>query len=219
VSGATQRPGACAPSAERNKGPILEVLRRVLPARGLALEIASGTGQHVVHFARALPELRWQPSEIDPLLRRSIAAWIAAERLANVAPPIGLDAERLPWPVAAADAVLAINLVHIAPWSTAQALVEGARRVLRPGGVLFLYGPYRRFGAHTAPSNERFDAELRAQDPRWGVRDMEAVAALAAGAGFALEEAIAMPANNFSLVFRARPGIRRGGRGASPPRS
>jgi SAM-dependent methyltransferase len=202
VSGASQRPGAWAPAAERNKGPILDVLRRVLPARGLALEIASGTGQHIVHFARALPALRWQPSEIDPELRRSIAAWIAAERLINVAAPVELDVERLPWPVAAADAVLAINLIHIAPWSAAQALVEGARNVLPPGGVLFLYGPFRRFGAHTAPSNERFDAELRVQDPRWGVRDMEAVAALAARAGFKLEQTAAMPANNFSLVFR-----------------
>jgi SAM-dependent methyltransferase len=201
VSG-TQCPGSCAPSAERNKGPILEVLRRALPASGLALEIASGTGQHVAHFARALPAWRWQPSELDPAMRRSIAAWIAAEGLANVAAPIELDVERLPWPVAAADAVLAINLVHIAPWSTAQALVEGARRVLPPGGILFLYGPDRRFGAHTAPSNERFDASLRAQHPRWGVRDMEAVAGLAAGAGLALEETVAMPANNFSLVFR-----------------
>jgi SAM-dependent methyltransferase len=158
----------------------------------------------VAHFARALPAWRWQPSELVPAMRRSIAAWIAADGLANVAAPIELDVERLPWPIAAADAVLAINLVHIAPWSTAQALVEGARRVLPPGGVLFLYGPYRRCGAHTAPSNERFDAELRAQDPRWGVRDMEAVAELAAGAGLAFEEAAAMPANNFSLVFRRR---------------
>jgi SAM-dependent methyltransferase len=205
MSGAPQRPGACAPAAERNKGPILEVLRRVLPSSGLALEIASGTGQHVVHFARALPGLRWQPSEIDPWLRRSIAAWIAAERLANVAAPIELDVERLPWPLAAADAVLAINLIHIAPWPATEALTEGARRVLPPGGVLFLYGPFRRRGAHTAPSNERFDAELRAQDPRWGVRDMETVVALAAGAGFALEETVAMPANNCSLVLRLGP--------------
>jgi SAM-dependent methyltransferase len=204
VNGAAKGPAACAPAAERNKGPILEVLRRALPASGLALEIASGTGQHAVHFARALPAWRWQPSELDPAMRRSIAARIAAEGLANVAAPIELDVERLPWPVAAADAVLAINLVHIAPWSTAQALVEGARCVLPTGGVLFLYGPFRRSGAHTAPSNERFDAELRAQDPRWGVRDMEAVAGLAAGAGLALEEAVAMPANNFSLVFRRR---------------
>jgi SAM-dependent methyltransferase len=204
ASGAAKGPAACAPAAERNKGPILEVLRRALPPAGLALEVASGTGQHVVHFARALPAWRWQPSELDPTMRRSIAARIAAEGPANVAVPIELDVERLPWPVAAADAVIAINLVHIAPWSATQALVEGARRVLPPGGVLFLYGPYRRFGAHTSPSNERFDASLRAQDPRWGVRDMEAVEALAATAGFALEETVAMPANNFSLVFRRR---------------
>lgn len=206
LSGAAHGPGACAPAAERNKGPILEALRRLLPAEGLALEIASGTGQHIVHFARALPGWRWQPSELDPAMRRSIAAWIAAEALTNVAAPIELDVERLPWPIMAADAVLAINLVHIAPWSTAQALVAGARSVLPPAGVLYLYGPYRRFGAHTAPSNERFDRSLRAQDPRWGVRDMEAVVELAARAGLALEETVAMPANNFSLAFRARPG-------------
>lgn len=189
-------------AAERNKEPILEVLRRVLPPEGLVLEIASGSGQHVVHFAAALPALRWQPSEMDPELRRSIAARVAAAGLKNAAPPIELDVERLPWPVEVADAVIAINLIHIAPWSAAEALVQGARRVLPRGGMLYLYGPYRRFGAHTAPSNERFDASLRAQDPRWGVRDMEAVVELAAGAGFALEETVAMPANNFSLVFR-----------------
>lgn len=189
-------------AAERNKEPVLEVLRRVLPSEGLVLEIASGSGQHVVHFAAALPRLRWQPSEMDPELRRSIAARIAAAGLKNAAAPIELDVQRLPWPVQAANAVLAINLIHIAPWSAAEALVQGARRVLPRGGVLYLYGPYRRFGAHTAPSNERFDASLRAQDPRWGVRDMETVVELAAGAGFALEETVAMPANNFSLVFR-----------------
>jgi len=217
VSKAFEHLRCSSPSVERNKGPILEVLRRVLPPRGLVLEIASGTGQHVAHFARALPQLRWQPSEVDPELRRSIAAWI--EGLANVAAPIPLDVQRLPWPVAAADALLCINLIHIAPWGAAEALVEGARRVLAPGGVLFLYGPYRRDGAHTAPSNEHFDASLRAQDPRWGVRDMEAVVALAAGAGFAHAETVAMPANNFSLVFRCGARYPARGRGASRPQS
>ncbi len=191
-------------SAERNKGPITAVLRTVLPARGLVLEIASGTGQHVVHFARALPELTWQPSELDAELRLSIAALAAQEGLANVRPPLDLDVQRLPWPVAHADAIVCINMIHIAPWSAAEALVAGAGQVLPAGGVLYLYGPYREGGRHTAPSNEAFDASLRAQDPAWGVREREAVEALAEKHGLALEKRVAMPANNLSLVFRRR---------------
>ncbi len=191
-------------SAERNKGPITAVLRTVLPARGLVLEIASGTGQHVVHFARALPELTWQPSELDAELRLSIAALAAQEGLANVRPPLDLDVQRLPWPVARADAIVCINMIHIAPWSAAEALVAGAGQVLPAGGVLYLYGPYREGGRHTAPSNEAFDASLRAQDPAWGVREREAVEALAEKHGLALEKRVAMPANNLSLVFRRR---------------
>ena len=191
-----------APSPERNKQPILEVLARVLPSSGVALEIGSGTGQHVAHFAKALPKLTFQPSEMDAERHASIAAWIAHEQLANVRPPIAFDVSRLPWPVKAADAIVCINVIHISPWEATLALMRGAGEVLRPGGVLVTYGPYRRDGHHTAPSNEEFDAWLKARDPRFGVRDMEEVIAVAKGAGLASKEAVAMPANNFTLVFR-----------------
>lgn len=190
-----------APSAERNKGPILEILARILPKRGIVLEVASGTGQHVVHFAKALPDLVWQPSDPDAELRESIALRVEEEQLANVNLPIDLDARRIPWPVQKADAVVCVNLVHIAPWSATLGLLEGAKALLAPRDVLFLYGPYRRFGRHTAQSNEQFDADLRARNPEWGVRDLEVVSEAAASSGFALAEIVQMPANNFSLVF------------------
>jgi SAM-dependent methyltransferase len=190
------------PAAEQNKGPILEVLRRVLPRDGLVLEIASGTGQHVVYFAAALPALTWQPSEPDEDLRRSISARIGAEHLTNVAAPLALDVFDSPWPVDRADAMVCINLVHITPWATTEALLTGAGQVLADDGVLLMYGPYRRFGAHTAPSNEAFDAALRRRDPAWGVRDLEAVARIAEARELTLVEVVDMPANNFSLVFR-----------------
>ena len=191
-----------APAAERNKGPILEVLQRILPPRGLVLEIGSGTGQHIVHFAKALSQLSWQPSDPDADNRRSIALWSRLEELGNVKPPLALDARERPWPIGAADAIVCINVVHVSPWAATLALFEGAREVLPPGGVLFLYGPYRRGGRHTAPSNEKFDADLRAHDPEWGLRDIDELADVAARNGFALAEIVDMPANNFSLVFR-----------------
>src|SRR4051812_26976071 len=168
-----------APSAERNKGPILEVLARVFPSRGTVLEIGSGTGQHVAHFARALPNLTFQPSELDVSHHASIAEWIRHEGLANVKPPLGFDVTHLPWPVDRADAVACINVLHISPWDATLSLMEGAAKLLPPGGVLVTYGPYRRGGRHTAPSNEAFDASLRARDPRWGVRDLEDVTSAA----------------------------------------
>jgi SAM-dependent methyltransferase len=188
-----------APAAERNKGPILEVLQRALPAAGIVLEFASGTGQHVAHFAAALPKLLWQPSEVDTRVHESIRAW--TEGLANVRPPLALDV-RQPWPLARADAVLCLNMTHVAPWEATLALIGGAGRVLPPGGVLFLYGPFRRSGRHTSASNAAFDALLRATDPEWGVRDLEAVEERAAAAGLRLEEIVEMPANNFSVVLR-----------------
>src|SRR5262245_53966359 len=142
-----------APSADRNKQPILEVLQRWLPARGFAVEIASGTGQHVAHFAAAFPAIAWQPTEMDVASHESIRAWIDSERLSNVRPPLALDVGQLPWPFENADAVLCINMIHISPWQATLDLMHGATQVLRSGGILFLYGPYRRFGAHTAPSN------------------------------------------------------------------
>lgn len=194
------------PSAERNKGPILDVLARVLPRRGLVLEIASGTGQHVLHFAKALSELTWQPSDPDVELRESIALRVREEHRANVNSPIDLDVTKLPWPLQTADAVVAINLIHVAPWSATLALFEGAKALLSAGHALFLYGPYRRFGHHTSASNVQFDLDLRAHNSEWGLRDLEAVSDVAAGAGFVLTETVEMPANNFSLVFKRREG-------------
>lgn len=191
-----------APSAERNKGPILDVLASVLPARGTVLEIGSGTGQHVAHFAKALPALTFQPSEMDLARHASIAAWIRHEGLHNVRPPLAFDVAALPWPVREADAIVCINVIHISPWEATLALMKGAGKLLPPGGVLVTYGPYKRAGVHTAPSNEEFDASLRSRDPRWGVRDMDEVAAVARANRLDLVESIAMPANNFTLVFR-----------------
>jgi len=189
-------------SAERNKDPILAVLARVLPKRGIVLEIASGTGQHVLHFAKALPGLTWQPSDPDPELRASTALRVKEQQLANVNRPIDLDVSRLPWPSQTADAVVCINMIHVAPWSATLALLEGAKALLPAQRVLFLYGPYRRFGQHTSKSNEQFDSDLRAQDPEWGLRDLEAVSEAAASSGFVLAEVVEMPANNFSLIFK-----------------
>jgi SAM-dependent methyltransferase len=193
-----------APSAERNREPILAVLERVLPATGTVLEIASGTGQHAIHFAAALPHLVWQPSDLDDEARASIAAWTAQSGLANVRPPLALDVRDASWGIEAAAAIVCINMIHISPWASAQALIGGAGRLLGPGGVLFLYGPYRRGGAHTAPTNAAFDEQLQRRNPAWGVRDMEDVVALADAAGFDADEPVEMPANNFSLVFRKR---------------
>ncbi|BCG00064.1 SAM-dependent methyltransferase [Paraburkholderia sp. PGU19] len=193
-----------APSAERNREPILAVLERVLPATGTVLEIASGTGQHAIHFAAALPHLVWQPSDLDDEARASIAAWAAHSGLANVRPPLALDVRDASWGIEAAAAIVCINMIHISPWASAQALIGGAGRLLGPGGVLFLYGPYRRGGAHTAPTNAAFDEQLQRRNPAWGVRNMEDVMAMADAAGFDADEPIEMPANNFSLVFRKR---------------
>jgi len=195
------RGGLHAAATERNRGPILEILRRVLPPSGLVLEIASGTGQHVAFFGRELPALRWQPSDPSPRHLDSIRAWTVASGADNVAPPMQLDVEMAPWPLVRADAILNINMIHIAPWSAAEALFRGAAPLLPAAGVLFLYGPFKRDGQHTAESNARFDERLRGEDPRWGVRDLVDVEALAAAAGFGAPEVIAMPANNLSLVF------------------
>jgi hypothetical protein len=191
-----------AAASERNREPILKVLRRVLPPSGLVLEIASGTGQHVAFFGRALPGLRWQPSDMVPAHLQSIRAWTAVEGADNVAPPLELDVERTPWPLAHADAIVNINMIHIAPWSATGALLSGAAGLLDRTGILFLYGPFKRGGQHTAESNQRFDDRLRGEDPRWGVRNLDDVEALAVSAGFQPAEVIPMPANNFSLVFR-----------------
>ena len=192
-----------APAAARNREPIREVLARHLPARGLVLEIASGTGEHAVHMAGGFPALRWQPSDPDPAALASIAAWRAEAGLPNLLPPVALDVTAPVWPVAEADAIVCINMIHVAPWEVALALLAGAARTLAPGGVLYLYGPYREDGV-TAPSNEDFDRSLRARDPRWGVRDVRELRAAAEERGLALEHTVPMPANNHSLVFVRR---------------
>ena len=192
-----------APAAERNKEPILAVLRRVLPDRGLVLEIASGTGQHVVHFARALPDIEWQPSDPDPAARASISAWIDPECLQNVRPPLDLDVCSEPWPIQRADAVVCINMVHISPWSATSHLMAGVARLLPPGRPLVLYGPFRRTDRETAPSNEAFDAQLRRQNPEWGLRNLEDVVTVASQVNIELLEVVDMPANNLAVVFRA----------------
>ena len=186
----------------RNAGPIAEVLRDVLPERGLALEVASGTGEHAVHFAREFPKLLWQPSDPEPAALRSIEAWRAEAGLFNLLPPVSLDARAAVWPVDRADAILCINMVHISPWAATAGLLRGAGRLLTAGAPLYLYGPYRQEGVETAPSNEAFDESLRARDPEWGLRRVEEVAEEAAGHGFALEGTVPMPANNLSLLFR-----------------
>jgi SAM-dependent methyltransferase len=190
-----------APSAARNRDPILNVLRRFLPARGVVLELASGSGEHTVYFAQAFPALAFQPSDPDPQACASIDAWTASAGLPNVRPALALDATAQPWPIDAADAVLCINMIHISPWQAAIGLVSGAAAILPPGGLLYLYGPYRRNGAHTAPSNEAFDRSLRERNPAWGIRDLEAVAELAAAHGFGPPAVEQMPANNLSLIF------------------
>jgi hypothetical protein len=202
-----------APAFHRNVGPILEVLAPRLAARsGHALEVASGTGQHAVALARRLPELVWWPSDAAPRHVQSIEAWRARADLPNLRPARLLDVCTADWPLGEGDAaparelsaLVCINMIHISPWESAQALFRLAARALAREGILYLYGPYRRGGRHTAPSNEAFDRSLRAQDPRYGVRDAEAVEALGKDAGLALETLVPMPANNCSLVFSKR---------------
>jgi hypothetical protein len=191
------------PAADRNKAPILDVLETLLPPQGTVLEIASGSGQHVVHFARALPDLRWMPSDPDAEARLSIAAWLASERLPNVDPPIELDVLDRPWPVnVPLDAIVCINLIHISPWSVTAAAFAEAREKLSASGLVYLYGPYKQQGRHTAPTNEAFDRALRAQNPDWGVRNLEDVIDVAVDAGFEHIATVAMPANNLSVAFR-----------------
>ena len=189
-----------APATERNREAIREVLERELPARGTVLEIASGTGQHAAHFAAAFPDLVWQPSDPDATACASIAAYRAEANLANFAAPFELDVTK-PWPIEAVDAIVCINMVHISPWESALALFAGAGQRLGEGALLYLYGPYR-FDGTTSASNEQFDQSLRGRDPRWGVRDVRELGAAASDHGLVLRGAVAMPANNHSLLFR-----------------
>jgi len=187
-------------AAERNKAPILDVLRGALPAQGLVLEVASGTGQYIAWLAAHLPALLFQPSEPVFMLHASIRAW--SEGLLNVRPPLAIDAEDAVWGVRQAEAVLAINMIHIAPWEASLGLLAGAARLLAPGGLLYLYGPFAEAGMHISLSNAAFDRDLRARDPAWGVRDLEAVGDAGRAAGFGVERVAAMPANNRSVLLR-----------------
>lgn len=191
------------PSSARNREPLLTVLSRWLPPAGTVLEVASGLGEHAVWFAEALPGLTWQPTDASPEARSIIAARVGAAGLANLRPPLALDASAPEtWPAERADAVVCINMIHIAPWAATRGLMAGAARVLAQGGVLCLYGPYLEAGVATAPGNLAFDADLRRRNPAWGLRDLDAVRAEAAAHGLTFEERVAMPANNLSLLFR-----------------
>jgi SAM-dependent methyltransferase len=188
----------------RNRQPILDVLARVLPPTGLVLEIASGSGEHVVFFAQNLPSLRWQPTDADTAALSSIAAHRAAARPTNLLEPLRLDVTAERWPIERADALVCNNMIHITPWRVTEGLMAGAGRILETGGILFLYGPYRVGGRHTASSNQDFDCWLKAQNHEWGIRDLAEVTALAQRHGLNLAETVAMPANNLSVIFRRR---------------
>ena len=191
-----------APAAGRNREPIAAVLTEELPPSGVMLEIASGTGEHAVHFARTFPHLDWQPSDPDPDARESIATWREEAGLPNLLPPLELDAADADWPLANADAVLCINMVHISPVAATEGLVAGAAQLLAPGAPLILYGPYFDAEVETAPSNLAFDRDLRSRNPEWGLRPVEWLDGLAQNAGFRRTRRVAMPANNLTLVYR-----------------
>ncbi|HWT43714.1 MAG TPA: DUF938 domain-containing protein, partial [Sphingopyxis sp.] len=191
-----------APATLRNRDAIAAVLADWLPETGTVLEVASGSGEHVVHFAAAFPHLDWQPSDPDPAGLTSIGAYRAEAGLANISPPRALDASAPEWPIDRVDAVLCINMVHISPWQATLGLFAGAARLLATGAPLILYGPYIEPDVPTAASNLAFDASLRARDPAWGLRDTDTVKRVAAEAGFAFAERRAMPANNLMLLFR-----------------
>ncbi len=189
------------PASERNKQPILEVLKTILPSRGLVLEIGSGTGQHTAYFSANFPSLTWQSSDMEPAHRDSISAWIQESGVDNAPEPLDLDTRATPWPVTAADAIININMLHVTPWSSCSSLFAGAGPVLAAGAPLFLYGPFMRGGQHTSDGNVIFDADLRRQNPEWGVRDLDHVEAAAEDNGFVIRDIIDMPANNFSVIF------------------
>ena len=191
-----------APATQRNREAIAERLADNLPPTGTVLEIASGTGEHISYFAGLFPGLDWQPSEPNHDLRASIAAYREDHSHGNLAAPIALDTTERPWPIEAVDAVLCVNLLHIAPWSVGEALFAGAGEVLKPQSPLLIYGPFMRDGRHTAESNAAFDRSLRLQDPTWGVRDLSLLEQTAEQAGLSLASVSDMPANNFFLEFR-----------------
>lgn len=191
-----------APATARNRDAIAAVLTRELPRSGTVLEIASGSGEHILHFAKLLPALYWQPSDPDPACRASIAAWMKENPRPNVADPVDLDASAEQWPVDNVAAILCINMIHISPWAATRGLLAGAGRLLAPGAPLYLYGPFHMAGRATAPSNQAFDQSLRSRNLQWGLRNLEEVENEALSHGLARTETIDMPANNISVIFR-----------------
>jgi hypothetical protein len=191
-----------APAAGRNREPISAVLTEELPAAGLVLEVASGTGEHAVHFARTYPHLSWQPSDPDPAARLSIAAWRTETGLPNLRAPVELDAAATTWPLSQADAVVCINMVHISPPAASAGLFAGASRLLPEGAALILYGPFLEEDVETTPSNLAFDRDLKARDPRWGLREVSWLDRLGARIGLQRTRRAAMPANNLALIYR-----------------
>lgn len=189
------------PSADRNHRAVGDVLATILPSQGNALEIASGTGQHIVHFAGLQPELRWQPSDPDAASRASIASRIHQTGLSNIQAPIELDVRNQPWPIDNLDLVVCLNMIHIAPISAMHGLIAGAASALKPSGILFLYGPYIQDDVATAPGNLEFDQSLRSRNPEWGIRNLTAVTEFAMSKGFKAPRVQSMPANNLSLIF------------------
>lgn len=191
-----------APSAARNMQPVCDVLQPLLPKRGTVLEIASGSGEHIVKLAELTPETTFQPSDPGEDERRSIDAWRQSLKLDNVQPAISIDATASQWPIASADVVYCMNMIHISPWAATVGLIEGAARTLATDGLLYTYGPYRRDGRHTSTGNETFDQSLRQRNPEWGIRDVEEIISLAESHGFRTPDIVEMPANNLSLLFR-----------------
>jgi hypothetical protein len=191
-----------APAADRNKGPILEVLREVLPPDGMVLEIASGSGQHAAFLASALPQYEWQPTEADSQTFESIIEYVRDADLSNLRPPLLLDTRSEVWPIEHASAVLCINMIHIAPWSACVGLLRGSAHILPSGGPLILYGPFCIHGDYTAPSNVEFDRALHAQNDEWGVRELDDVAGAAREFGLKLDRIVPRPANNHVIVLR-----------------
>ncbi len=190
------------PAAERNKQPILDVLRRVLPASGVVLELAAATGQHVEHFARALPSLIWQPSDFDAEHLVTLQERVRRAKLANLLPPLRIDVTEADWPITQVTAIYNANMIHISPWSVTLGLFSGAGRLLSSGAVLVTYGPYSVDGQHVSDSNRTFDESLKSRNASWGVRDIGEVSAVASEYGFSLEQRVQMPANNFTLIWR-----------------
>ncbi len=193
-----------APATERNRTYIRDVLERVLPEEGIVLEVASGTGQHAVYFSQFLPSVTWQPSDPNPVALESIAAWKEEAGLSNLLDPVQLETTQEDWGISKVDALVCINMIHISPWKSCVALFEGASERLSEGGIVFLYGPFKKDGKHTAESNARFDESLRSRNPSWGVRDLSDVISLAESLGFLCSEVVDLPANNKSVVFVRR---------------